>query len=120
VAHADQNVDFRCVNVVDEALPDADVGLVRQVLQHLSNEQIARIVPKLARYRFLVITEHLPARTPFVANVDHRTGSGIRLNASSGVVLTEPPFGLRIRSNRRLCVIEKYGGVIATDVYEPE
>ncbi len=119
VAHKKLNVDFRCVDLVEDELPGADVALIRQVLQHLDNEQIARIVPKLGRYRHVVVTEHLPAAAHFRANLEHSHGSGVRLGVHSGVVLSQPPFNLRVRSQRRLCSVEKYGGVIATDVYEP-
>jgi hypothetical protein len=117
--HGRLNVDFRCLNLVEDPLPEARIALVRQVLQHLSNEQIARIVPKLARYELVVLTEHLPATQPFIANADQQPGSGIRLTRHSGVVLTEPPFGLRVRSQRRLCATRKYGGLIVTDLYAP-
>jgi hypothetical protein len=115
--YAALDVDFRCLDIVDDELPAADVAFIRQVLQHLSNDQIARIVPKLARYGHLIVTEHLPKSASFVPNVDHEHGAGLRLAAGSGVVLTAPPFNLRVRSERLLCAVEKYDGVIATHVY---
>lgn len=115
---ASLDVDFRCVDIVKDPLPAGDVVFIRQVLQHLSNEQIASVVAKLPQFRFLVLTEHLPAGCEFVPNADHRNGSGIRLDASSGVVLTAPPFELRTRAQQIILDIPKYGGRITTIVYE--
>jgi hypothetical protein len=39
------NVDFRCLDITHDDLPGADVAVLRQVLQHLSNAQILKIVP---------------------------------------------------------------------------
>src|ERR1700733_6137029 len=46
-AFAQMNVDFRCLNISDDPLPRGDIVFLRQVLQHLSNEQIARVACKL-------------------------------------------------------------------------
>lgn len=112
------NVDFRCLNIVDDELPQGQVVFIRQVLQHLSNEQIAQVIAKLKGFDFLVLTEHLPSTTDFVPNLDHVAGSGLRLASNSGVVLTEPPFRLQFRSHWRLCEVSQFGGIIRTDAYE--
>jgi len=119
---AGENVDFRCLDMVDDDLPVADVALVRQVLQHLSNTQISRIVPKLYGYRFLVASEHVPIENDFVPNVEKMAGVTIRLPSHSGVVLTRPPFNLRVKSEKVICSnpqsIRSYKGIVNTTVYE--
>jgi hypothetical protein len=50
-------------------LPDGDIVFLRQVLQHLNNSQISRVVQKLYRYKFLVLTEHVPANPAFTPTV---------------------------------------------------
>jgi SAM-dependent methyltransferase len=55
-------VDFRCVDIIAEPLPEGHVVFIRQVLQHLSNEQIGQVIPKLQSFRYWVVTEHLPVR----------------------------------------------------------
>jgi len=118
--YADLDVDFRVVDAVDDELPDGDVIFIRQVLQHLSNEQIAKIVARLpGRYRAVVVTEHLPWHD-FTANLDKPTGSTIRVghpDGASGIVLTEPPFSLQVRQDIRLLEFFGYGGVIRTNAY---
>jgi hypothetical protein len=114
------DAEFRCLDIVRDALPAGDVAFLRQVLQHLGNEQISRVLPKLAAYRFVVITEHLPDLPEFPANIDKPTGHHIRLDRvpPSGVVPTLPPFELQAASQRVLCETPHSGGIIRSTVYE--
>ncbi len=87
------NVRFLCMDIIEDSLPDGDICFVRQVLQHLSNEQIARILAKLRKYKVCFITEHYPTDNPgIVPNKDIVHGSRIRVYANSGVYLDKPPF----------------------------
>lgn len=118
------DVDFRCMDIIEDDLPLGDIVFLRQVLQHLNNAQILRVVQKLYRYKFLVLTEHVPTSSGFPPNRDKATGGGIRLSQGSGVVLTEPPFLLRAKSESVICTTdEKLGqhpGLIKTTLYELE
>ena len=94
-AFATAEISFSHLNIVSEELPDGDVCFVRQVLQHLSNQQISQVLPKLAKYRWVLITEHYPSDNPqIVANKDKAHGGDIRLFDNSGVYLTQAPFNL--------------------------
>lgn len=93
--HAAPNVTFACADIVADELPAGDVCLVRQVLQHLSNAEIQRILPKLARYPHVFVTEHFPSPgAALVPNRDKPHGSEIRVEHDSAVCLDQPPFGL--------------------------
>ena len=93
--YGDEKTRFVHLNIVEDDLPDGDVCFVRQVLQHLSNEQILRILPKLEKYRWVFLTEHYPDNNiEVVPNLDKTQGHDIRLYDDSGVYLTEPPFSL--------------------------
>ena len=106
---ADLDVDFACSDVAADPLPPGDLVMIRQVLQHLSNREIAAIAAKLGQYRFAIVTEHVPAAPGFVANLDKPTSARVRMGRAaigipdSGVVLTEPPFALEVKSARILC-----------------
>lgn len=116
--HRDLDVDFRVLDLTADPLPTGDVILLRQVLQHLSNEQIKKVVPKLATScKYLVLTEHVPEGDGFVANLDMPTGPGIRLGLPSGVVLTEPPFDLEAKQQKVLCEVPESGGVVRTTLF---
>lgn len=93
--HGNERISFRCVDMVLDELPEGDVCFIRQVFQHLSNEQIERILPKLSRYRCVFITEHIPNRSkPHQPNLDKAQGPDIRLYWNSGVFLDQAPFSL--------------------------
>lgn len=110
-------VDFRTLDLTKDELPSGEVVFVRQVLQHLSNREIAQALPRIRdRYRFLVLTEHVPL-TPFPHNLDKASGPDNRLDIHSGVVLTSPPFNLAVVEGSVLCQVEEWGGIIRTVLY---
>ncbi|MCW5890275.1 MAG: class I SAM-dependent methyltransferase [bacterium] len=111
------NVEFVVLDAVADPLPPGDVVIVKQVLQHLGNADIAAIVTKLAQFPIWIVCEHLPDGS-FVANVDKPTGADTRLDRRSGVVLTEPPFDVRPQRALLLCEVPSEGGVIRTTAYE--
>ena len=112
------DVDFRVLDMVEDALPEGDVVFVRQVLQHLGNAAISKAIAKIAaQYKYLVLTEHVPARAGFVPNVDIVSGAGTRLVLGSGVVLTTSPFNLRPLEERVLFESGQFGGTIRTIAY---
>jgi SAM-dependent methyltransferase len=89
----DAKVEFRCSDIIDGELPAGDVCLIRQVFQHLSNAQIAKVLAKLPRYRTVFITEHYPADdVAVVPNKDKVHGGDIRLYDDSAVYVDRPPF----------------------------
>jgi 2-polyprenyl-3-methyl-5-hydroxy-6-metoxy-1,4-benzoquinol methylase len=75
--------------------PDGDLCLVRQVLQHLSNEEIVMAIEKCEKYRYLIVTEHIPTGRKVKPNRDKPHGPDIRLYWNSGVFLDQPPFSRR-------------------------
>jgi hypothetical protein len=103
------NLTFAVLDAVADPLPPGDVVIVKQVLQHLRNADVAAIVRKLAQYPTCIVCEHLPAGE-FVANVDKPTDGHTRLGRGSGIVLTEAPFRVRPRAMRVLCEPCSEGG----------
>jgi hypothetical protein len=101
----EMNVEFKVLDITKDDLPDADLVCIRQVFQHLSNEQIANALKKIVgKYKILIITEHLPLTDPFVPNLDKPTGPDVRKEFNSGIVLTSAPFHLQARGQR--CISE--------------
>jgi SAM-dependent methyltransferase len=115
---AEMQVDFRCVDIVGDELPDGRVAFLRQVLQHLRNDQILSVIQKLKKFNYLVLTEHLPMRDRFVPNREKPTGPGIRLGVRSGVVLTAPPFNLPFQSKLNVCAVVEQFSLISTTIYQ--
>jgi SAM-dependent methyltransferase len=89
-----QNVAFECLDITTAPLPSGELCLVRQVLQHLSNDQIQAILPKLNAFPCVLITEHQMPKATFRPNKDKPHGPDTRLEDESSVVLDAPPFSL--------------------------
>jgi SAM-dependent methyltransferase len=117
-AFAATGAEFRVVDAIDDPLPVGDIALLRQVLQHLSNGQIAKVAAKLSRFKAAIVTEHLPAGGNFIPNLDAPTGLDTRLRTGSGVVLTAPPFNFAPRNSRVICEVAEHGGLIRSVAYE--
>lgn len=87
------SVEFYCLDIIQDPLPAGDLCLIRQVFQHLSNQQISTVLGKLGQYRYVLVTEHYPAPTvAVVPNLDKPHGRDTRLTDNSAVVLDRPPF----------------------------
>lgn len=125
--NGNHSAQFLHMNIVDDELPTADVCFVRQVFQHLSNDQILKVLPKLASYKLVFITEHYPKDSDSIRpNIDKIHGGGIRAVFNSGIYLTKPPFNLP--EEQLNLVLEVPGsnlgsgihpGVIRTFMYKP-
>jgi SAM-dependent methyltransferase len=101
--YGSDSVSFVHANLIDDELPNGDICFVRQVLQHLSNAQILRALPKLAAYRHVIVTEHHPSGGKCVEfNLDKPHGGDIRVACGSGVFLDKPPFNLPAERYRLL------------------
>ena len=50
------NITFKAIDGIPEELPDADLILIKDVLQHWSNETILSFIPKLVKYKYALIT----------------------------------------------------------------
>ncbi len=87
------NLEFQCLDIAKDQLPEGDCAILRQVLQHLSNAEISEVLNELKVFKYIILTEHLP-EGDFIPNRDIISGQGIRLKKNSGVILTEAPFNL--------------------------
>jgi hypothetical protein len=90
-----ENVEFYCRNIIEDELPDGELCLIRQVLQHLSNQEIKKILANVKKYKYLLITEQYPnPKKQVIPNLDIPHGPDVRLHFDSAVFLNEPPFNL--------------------------
>jgi SAM-dependent methyltransferase len=89
---------FMCLDAAGaDALPSGDLCLVRQVMQHLSNDQIQVILGKLKAFKYVIVTEHQPSVRDFKApNIDKAHGKDTRLYYGSGVYLDKKPYGAKL------------------------
>ncbi|HEY8962054.1 MAG TPA: class I SAM-dependent methyltransferase [Luteolibacter sp.] len=116
------NVEFGCIDAIDQPLPSADVIFIRQVLQHLSNAQISQMVPKIRKFKHAVITEHLAYEVgPDSWNLDKVHGGDVRVSRGSGVDLEKAPFEIKPSAARILLEVpagdSRKEGLIRTTWY---
>jgi hypothetical protein len=120
----DYEVEFKVLDITKNTLPDGKICFVRQVLQHLSNKNIKKFLNLAhSKYKYLILTEHLPNIEKFAPNLDIVTGPQIRLYKNSGVVLTEKPFNLMPISQKNICSISSkqilgFKGILKTLIYQ--
>lgn len=89
-----KKLTFKCLDAINEKLPYAEVYIVRQVFQHLKNENIKKILSKIFKKKPLIVIvfEDVPT-TNFKPNVDLKTNGFLtRHYINSGVDLTNLPF----------------------------
>jgi hypothetical protein len=112
------NLEFHCLDIAKDQIPQGDCVILRQVLQHLSNEEIQSILPKLMTFKHVIVTEQVPCGD-FTANENIISGQGIRLKKGSGVNLLEPPFDIKVKQTELLNVyhLEQSNSQIITTLY---
>lgn len=115
----EENLEFYCLDIASDDLPSGDCAILRQVLQHLSNDEVQHIVKKLTVFKYFILTEHVP-EGDFIPNKEIISGQGIRLKKGSGIDLLAPPFDLKVKEKRVLLTVpSKHSkGIIVTTLYK--
>jgi hypothetical protein len=92
-----ENISFHYLDIIKDRLPEAELCLIRQVLQHLSNQEIRQILYNISKYRYVIITEQrLPAYVKIIPNKEKPHGPDTRAIDHSCVYLESPPFNVKI------------------------
>ncbi len=90
-----ESTRFLAKDIIQDDLPDGELCLIREVLQHLSNVQIQVILGKLRKYRFVLITDCQPGPIgSFKCNKEKAHGASSRIEFQSGLCLDKPPFNV--------------------------
>ncbi len=117
--YAKDNVEFL---LLEEQLhiPKANVIIIRQVFQHMSNNDIKEVLDYILNnnFKFLILTEHIPNGENIKWNKDKINSSDIRLSQNSGVNVELFPFNLPFKEKTELCAVERNGGKIVTIIYK--
>ncbi len=109
-------VHFSCADASqpETELPDGDLLIIRQVLQHLPNEDIAQILEKAKKYHYLLITEHIYEGDDVQYNIDQPVNFDTRLPKHSGVYLEQSPYNMQ--NIVHLLRVPQVGGMIRTSL----
>jgi len=84
------NIQFQSINDIPDELPDADLILLKDVLQHWSNQTIMAFIPKIAKYKYALITNCINPKG-VTDNHDIHDGNFRYLD------LRKPPFAYNMR-----------------------
>jgi len=91
ISFGNDRISFLCADLAVDPLPDADLCLIRQVLQHLSNAEIHAVLENISHYKYALISEHVP-KSPKSFNRDKPHGPDVRAYFGSGIYLERKPF----------------------------
>ncbi|MCX2431631.1 class I SAM-dependent methyltransferase [Pedobacter sp. GR22-10] len=90
-----KNVQFTCKDCAKQDIYSGDLLIIRQVLQHLDNRSILKILGKFPKFKAILVTEHQPSDIYgdlVKYNLDKTTNANIRVGNLSGVYLDKEPF----------------------------
>ena len=94
--YGDEAHSFVCLDVASEPIPMGDLCLIRQVLQHMSNRQIAGVLEKVRAFKYALVTEHYAHDDDFKApNLNKAMGTSTRLSIGSMVAIDQPPYNMK-------------------------
>jgi SAM-dependent methyltransferase len=114
---ANDRIRFLCVDTTKNPVPSADLLLIREVLQHLSNASIQKIIDiQFPLFKHKIITEHHPGKYFIEYNIDKPDGYNTRIDHGSGIYLDQPPFKLKWKEVLS-CEIE-YGVVKSFEIID--
>jgi SAM-dependent methyltransferase len=112
------NVSFRVLDAATQELPEGDIVILRQVLQHLSNSDIQNVLERIqGKFQYLIFTDHQPLEKEWTPNLDKQTGPNIRTEFDSGLDLTQAPFSLRSLDSKLISNIKVDDGYIRTFIF---
>ena len=97
-------INFLHIDGADTPLQEADLLVCKDVLQHLPNHEIKRILEQLPKFKYCLITNDVDPMTLTANNEDIEVG-GYR-----NVDLTQPPFnikGLKVLNYRSQYVVKQ-------------
>lgn len=83
------HIKFICDDCVKVDLPQADLLICKDVLQHLPNKTIQALLDKFSHYKYCLITNDIYPKTAAVDNPD------ISLGDWRSIDLTKPPFNAK-------------------------
>jgi SAM-dependent methyltransferase len=89
-------VEFLNLDAVSAPLPQADLCLIRQVFQHLSNADIKLVLNKARQYSLVVVTDEQLVKDNSTLNMDIPPYHGTRRVFGQGLKLEREPFSEKI------------------------
>lgn len=105
---ATENIQFSTCDCINEELPEADLLICKDVLQHLTNSDISKIIKQFDNYKYVIIVNSVEPGSLTSTNPDIERGSCRPLDIS------KPPFSV---PGRRVSIYVTDGGTVLKHVY---
>lgn len=86
--HAKDNIKFIELNAVTDDLPPAQLLIMKDVIQHWSNQDIIDFIPKFEQYEYCLITNG------FLTTMKDQINQDIHVGGFRPVDLTKEPFNV--------------------------
>ena len=100
-----------------DQIPKGDCILIKEVFQHITNEEIRTILGKIIDFKYIIITESEPL-LPFKPNRDKLKGPDCRIDLISGIIIDKAPFKLKYKIKKELLRIKRKDRYIVTTFYQ--
>lgn len=84
-----KNIHFRHANGIELDLPKADLLICKDVLQHLTNEDVHKFISQFHKFKYCLITNDVNPKTLSSTNPQIERGGHRNLD------LSKPPFSLK-------------------------
>jgi len=119
--YSNLNVEFINLDITKDKLPEGNIILIREVLQHLSNHNIKNVLKNIKKnnYHYLIITEVLPLEDNFIANKEFVDGPHTRTSyLESAVDVSKNPFNLKYKTQKKILDVKRKDSRLVTTIYE--
>ena len=119
--YSNSKVSFLNLDITKDNLPEANIVLIREVFQHLSNKNINKVLENIKKnnYKHIILTEVLPLNNNFIVNKDFLDGPHTRMSfLESGIDITKNPFNFNYKNKIKLLEIKIKNYRLVTTAFE--
>lgn len=57
--YSSKNIEFQHIDAIKDRLPDGDLVIIKEVLHHLSNKSVQKILSKFSKYKYVIIQNNI-------------------------------------------------------------
>lgn len=89
-----ENIRFKHCNIAKENLPPADLLILKDVIQHWTNEEILAFLPQFKKYKYVLVTNDVEQENGTFMQGINTEGFTDERTRYKPVDITQPPFNV--------------------------